>query len=419
MNVDGKALRKQTALDSAREQAAQYEHRRALRALLQQPLLTADGTFAEEFALVRRHAEKLRDWLLANTGWGLHVTSELARLRKTPTDLDDATFGAEETRTRLSFSRRRYAVLCLALAALERSDRQTTLTILADSIVTACQAEPCFAANGITFDLSDQNQRRDLVAVVRFILDHQVIRRVHGDEEQYLQDERNNVLYTVNRPILSAMLCVQRGPSTVSATTFDERIAAISAEIGPDTEEAMNRRIRWRLTRRLLEQPVLYYQDLNDGERTYLDRQRSRILGHISEATGLIPEVRREGIAMLDETGDFTDQKLAENGTDGHLTLLLAEFLAIETRAEGGEGVGYATLRAKTVSLIAEHRRHWRRDVTEPGADHALTEMALRRMEALGLITRFEHGVQPRPAIARYSVGAVTVETEPTLFSAE
>src|SRR6266542_1079175 len=123
MNADGKASRKETPLDSAREQAAQYERRQALRALLQQPLLTADGPFAEEFGLVRRHAEKLRDWLLANTGWGLHVTSELARLRKTPADLADATFGAEEGRTRLAFSRRRYVVLCLALAALERSDR--------------------------------------------------------------------------------------------------------------------------------------------------------------------------------------------------------------------------------------------------------------------------------------------------------
>jgi uncharacterized protein (TIGR02678 family) len=382
-------------------------------------LLTADGPSSEEFGLVRRHAERLRDWLLTNTGWGLHVTSEFARLRKTPADLGDTTFTAEESRTRLPFSRRRYVVLCLALAALERSDRQTTLTILADNIVSACQAEPCFAANGIVFDLSDQNQRRDLVAVVRFILDRQVIRRVHGDEEQYLQDQKNNVLYTVNRPILSAMLCVQRGPSTVSTAILDERIAAICAEIGPDTEEATNRRIRWRLTRGLLEQPVVYYQDLDDAERAYLDRQRSRILGHISEATGLIPEVRREGIAMLDETGDFTDQKLAENGTDGHLTLLLAEFLAVETRAEAGESIGYAALRAKTASLIAEHCRHWRRDVTQPGADHALTEMALSRLEALGLITRFEHGVKSRAAIARYSVGNLTVETDPSLFAPE
>lgn len=418
MNAPEKPLRKETPIDSAREQAAQHERCRALRALLQHPLLTSDGPLADEFGLVRRHTEKLRDWLRTHTGWALHVTSEIARLRKTPGDLSDTTFPAVETRTALAFSRRRYVVLCLALVALERSDRQTTLTILADTIVTACQAEPAFAANGIVFDLSDQNQRRDLVAVIRFIIDRQVLSRIHGDEEQYLRDERNNVLYTVNRPILSAMLCVQRGPSTINAHSLDERITGITAEITPDTEDAANRRIRWHLTRRLLEQPVLYYRDLTDAERTYLDRQRSRVLGQITEATGLIPEVRREGIAMLDESGDFTDLKLAEEGTDGHLTLLLAEFLATEARDEGGEVIGYAALRAKTAKLIGEHKTHWRRDVTEPGADHALTEMALRRLEALRLITRFDHGVLPRPAIARYSVGAVTVENEPALFSA-
>lgn len=418
MNAPDRLPRKETPIDSAREQAALHERRRALRALLQRPLLTADGPFADEFGLVRKHAEKLREWLTTHTGWALHVTSEIARLRKTPADLSDATFAAIEDRTSMNFSRRRYVLLCLALVALERSDRQTTLTILADGIVTACQAEPVFAANGIVFDLSDQIQRRDLVAVIRFIIDRQVLSRIHGDEEQYLRDERNNVLYTVNRPILNAMLCVQRGPSTISAHSLDDRLGGITAEIAPDTEEAANRRIRWQLNRRLLEQPVLYYRDLTDAERTYLDRQRSRVLGQITDATGLIPEVRREGIAMLDESGDFTDCKLAEEGTDGHLTLLLAEFLATESREEGGEVIGYAALRAKTAELIGEHRKHWRRDVTEPGADHALTEMAIRRLEALRLITRFDHGVLPRPAIARYSVGTVTMENEPALFSA-
>ncbi len=409
-------ITKETDLDCARTQAAKHERRRALRALLQQPLLIADGPFCQEFALVRRHTEELRAWLTANTGWTLHVTSEFARLRKTPAHFDDVTFPAVESRAQITFSRRRYVILCLALAALERSDRQTTLAILADSIVTACQSDSCFAANGILFNLSEADQRRDLVAVIRFILAHQVLRRVHGDEEQYLRDERNNVLYSVNRPILGVMLSLQRGPSTVTATKLDEQIRLISEEIGPETEEANNRRIRWRLIRRLLEQPVVYYADLTQTEHTYLDRQRGRILSAISEATGLVPEIRREGIAMLDETGELTDVKIAEEGTDGHLTLLLAEYLALETKEERNGRIGYSALRAKTAALIADHRRHWRRDVSEPNAEYSLVEMALRRLEALQLITRFEDGVVPRPAIARYAIGTVEVANDPELL---
>jgi uncharacterized protein (TIGR02678 family) len=83
-----------------------------------------------------------------------------------------------------------------------------------------------------------------------------------------------------------------------------------------------------RLFRQLLDDPVLYYEELTDGEREYLDRQRGSILKEIETATGLVREVRAEGIAMTDPTGTLSDYGLPEEGTDGHLTLLLATFLA-------------------------------------------------------------------------------------------
>jgi len=136
------------------------------------------------------------------------------------------------------------------------------------------------------------------------------------------------VLYNVNRPLLTAMLSVRRGPSTIAATEFEERLASIVEEPIPDTEDAQNRQIRVRLVRSLLDNPVLYYESLGERERAYLDRQRGFILRHIADATGLIPEVRAEGIAMVDDRGDMTDLALPEEGTEGHLTLLLAEYLA-------------------------------------------------------------------------------------------
>jgi Protein of unknown function (DUF2398). len=56
------------------------------------------------------------------------------------------------------------------------------------------------------------------------------------------------------------------------------------------------------LTRRLLDDPVVYYDELAEGERAYLIAQRHNITGRISEATGLLPELRAEGIAMVDPT---------------------------------------------------------------------------------------------------------------------
>ena len=62
--------------------------------------------------------------------------------------------------------------------------------------------------------------------------------------------------------------------------------------------EARNRRLRSRLTRRLLDDPIVYNDELSEAERAYLTSQRAFLLAQIEEATGLVPEVRREGIAL-------------------------------------------------------------------------------------------------------------------------
>jgi len=89
-----------------------------------------------------------------------------------------------------------------------------------------------------------------------------------------------------------------------------------------------NQHLRQRLTRRLLDEPVLYYDELTEAELAYLTGQRGAITARITELTGLIAEVRAEGIAMVDPHDDLTDVRMPDTGTDGHVTLLLAEFLA-------------------------------------------------------------------------------------------
>ena len=94
-------------LTSRLDQATEQERQRALRTLLQRPLLTAEGPYAAEFGLVRRHAAWLRDWLAQHPHWGLRVDSELARLRKTPGDLTDGTRPARDEKQEATFTRRR------------------------------------------------------------------------------------------------------------------------------------------------------------------------------------------------------------------------------------------------------------------------------------------------------------------------
>ncbi len=99
--------------------------RAALRALLKRPLLTVESD-PDALVLVRLHQSELRDWLSRETGWRLQVDAETARLFKTAPTLDDGTHPARG-KAGEPFGRRRYVVLCLALAVLERADAQTTL----------------------------------------------------------------------------------------------------------------------------------------------------------------------------------------------------------------------------------------------------------------------------------------------------
>ncbi|MEX2672855.1 MAG: TIGR02678 family protein [Phycisphaeraceae bacterium] len=384
-----------------------HERQQALRALLSRPLITA-SRHPEALTLIRRHAEWLREWLARNVQWRLYVDSEVARLRKRPADRDDATRPGIDPHSRVPFTRRRYVMFCLVLAALERAERQTVLGHIARDVMDFAESDPALAEAGVELDLNRHEQRRDLVQVIRLLDDLGVLVRIDGEEEQYVAD-KGDVLYTIHRVALSSLINVSRGPSTIEEAYLLDRIDAMLNEAIPDSDDARNRRIRAALTARMLDDPVIYYDELSEAERAYLTTQRPHILREVEEATGLVPEVRREGIALADTNGDATDLGMPEEGTAGHLTLLLAEWLAGQAQDAAGKSsalVGIAAVRDQTARLIQTYGLYWRKDARVPGAEVALTEQTLDRLEALRLVRRTEDGVIVRPAIGRYALDA-------------
>ena len=377
----------------------QAQRRAALRSLLARPLLVAD-TDGETLVLVRRHLAELREWLNRETGWRLFADSETARLFKTATVLSDATHPARG-HNREPFGRRRYVTLCLALSVLARADTQTTLGSLADDVLTAA-ADPGLVAAGFTLTLDSRADRSDLVAVVRLLLGWGVLNRVAGDEDAYLSSG-TDVLYDVHRPVLGVLLSGTRGPSTITAGAFSGRLAELTAEPVAESDELRNQALRRRLTRRLLEDPVVYYDELDEDERAYLLSQRHAITRRIEEATGLTPEMRAEGVAMVDPEDELTDVRMPEQRTDGHVTLLVAEYLARRERATSDDLRGFLRLAA------AQHAAYWRKGVTEPGAERELLAIALEKLSALHLVQVDGHVIHSLPAIARFALAEPTV----------
>jgi uncharacterized protein (TIGR02678 family) len=386
----------------------QDEQQRALRALLARPMLPHTDP---AYPLVRKHAESLRQWLNRETGWALIVEDEFVRLRKRVTDHSDTTRPARLSKPTGSppFSRRRYALTCLALAELERGEQQTTLGRLGEAIRQAA-ADPDLQNLGLRFTLVERSERRDLVAVVRLLLELGVLNRVTGDEEAFVHTQQKDVLYDVNRRLLSALLVTSRGPSLVASETADssdrlsQRIAAVTETFVPDTADARNTAMRRNLTARLLDDPVLYWDELDTEELAYLTSQRPHIARRIHEAVGLTAEVRQEGMAMVDPSGDLSDARLPSEGTEGHATLLLADYLSQQRRA-----LPLDTLYAQMRHWIDEYRRYWKKAVHEKGAEVELCFQALLRLQALRLVEIDNEQVQPLPAIGRHALGVTRI----------
>ncbi|GAA3676716.1 hypothetical protein GCM10022267_74510 [Lentzea roselyniae] len=373
------------------------DRRKAARALLRRPLLRASRN-SDEYRLVRKHETELRAWFDLNTGWRLVVDSEVARLVKVAAAVRDPSHPARDTRSKLPFTRRRYVLTCLALASLERADAQITLGRLAEQVVMGA-ADPGLATE---FTLTGREERADLVAVVRLLLELGVLSKVAGEEDAFVR-ATGDVLYDVERRVLATMLATRRGPSTME----EMDLAALTEDVVPDSDDLRNRAIRHRLTRQLLDEPVLYYDELTEEELAYLTRQRAALTRQVADLTGLIPEVRAEGIAMIDPVDDLTDVRMPESGTEGHVTLLVAEYLA----AQCDEPVAVGVLHDRVRMLANEHRSYWRRNATEPGAEIELVEQALDRLSALHLIHRTPDEVRARPALARYALAEPTITT--------
>jgi uncharacterized protein (TIGR02678 family) len=386
------------------------EFRACVRALLMTPLMSPAD---EDFAAVRRQAEALREWFSRETGWILQVEREGARLYKRPGSLTDGLRGLP------GYDRRRYVLLCLACAVLERADPQITLRLLGERLLELA-AEP---ALDFTFTLEAQHERRELVSVCRTLLSLGVLHRVAGDEETFVQagGDQADALYDVQRRMLAGMLAAVRGPSTwtpeEAPVTLEARLRAMVDDHVADSEEGRRTALRHQLARRLLDDPVVYVETLDPEARAYFFNQRGTMAARLCDAAGLVAEQRAEGLALVDEGGLLTDVAMPAEGTDAHVTLLVAEHLAADKRRLRKDGADTAQAPVMREHDIADflheakgkYGRYWRKSAREPGAERELAAIAIDRLEKLQLAVRKAGAVHPLPALARFALGEAEI----------
>lgn len=386
----------------------QDEFRRALRALLMTPLMSPEH---EDYAAVRRQAERVRDWFARETGWPVYVDREGARLFKRPADLSDDTRGLP------GYDRYRYVLLCLCCAVLERADPQITLKVLGERVMQLA-TDPALASHGYEFTLRTAVERRALVAVCKTLLEQGVLRRVAGDEENFVHESgwtQSDALYDVQRRLLAGVLVAVRGPSTWRAeeapADFESRLRSLIAEHVPDSDQGRRDAQRHHLARRLLDDPVIYTSSLSEEAQAYFINQRGPMASRLCDAVGLAAEQRAEGLALTDESGQLTDVAMPAEGTEAHATLLVAEFLAQRLRSLSSAVTTLDAIASHLRSASEQYGKYWRKSARAPGAEKELAGVAIDRLRKLQLVAVEEDRVSPLPAIARFALGQADIRT--------
>lgn len=391
-----------SVLQTRMQQNAAEERSRAIRALLATPLLTADAD-PVGFDAVRAHADHLRQWFDDTCGWTLHVETRrgYARLVKVSPDPDMTRPARRRRSGQAPFDRRRYVMVCLLAAELARPGAMTTIGLLAERVRTATATESAIA----TFDTANRNERSAFVDAIKLLEHYGVMQAVDGLSDAYVDSPDAKVLYQVDEARLVRLLAAPTPPSRLGD---EPDVAGLVCEPrygeAPDDDEAApaeqrNRWLRHSITRRVLDDPVVYLQDLTAAQHGYLESiSGRRVIRDAVAAAGMVLEERAEGLLAVDPDALATDTRFpADNSHVKHAALLLLDLLT----AAGGPVDGDAVVR-RVDALLTQHPQ-WGRAYQSEGGAARLADDALATLEAFGLARRAQGQVSALPAGWRYS----------------
>ena len=283
------------------------ELQRAARLLLRRPLVTSKDP--EAFALVRRWEQVLGNEFSQKFGYRLDVSRTSARLLRRPASLSSHR-GARFPNGR-PMSRWGYVYFALVLAALEQPGRQVLASELLDRIEQRARGD-----EHLSLDSREYAQRKGFSDAVKYLGYLGVLTVRDGDVDSIVDD--GQVLFDIDRD--AAAMCLVASPSILrEVTTVDDFIAAPTG--GSTAVRSTN--ARQRLNRRLIDQPVVSVDDLDDDEYQLAWRNRRREADNITRLTGCDVELRAEGMALIDVTVEpVSGERFPGNDSVAHASLL-------------------------------------------------------------------------------------------------
>jgi uncharacterized protein (TIGR02678 family) len=379
------------------------ELRAAARALLAEPLAERSNP---ALPLIRKHRKELARWFADELGYRLDATRPaVARLAKLPGPGHRPR--GLKTRNGRPFDGRRYALTCLVMASAESAGDYTTLQRLFDDVGIRASA-----IEGLGWDGRMAADRRLFIQAVQALQDLGVFEKADGDEERFARGEiGGDALYRIDRDRLSLL------PTTAQPPSLAGGPEEVAVEPYPDTEQGRVLRRRHRVTRALVEEPVLYRSDLTDDDIEYLRSQRSRLERLLADRFGLTLEVRAEGWVTVDDTGELSDLRWPDYGAAETTALRLCDELRARRLRHDPEVWPDAEVTAFVRDLAEEYAGYWKKGAGDDAGAQRLAGEAVAILVAARVATRqadARPGLRALPAAARYAASE-PVRPAPTL----
>lgn len=394
---------------------------RGIRLMLGSPLVS-ERAAPESFDLVRRRREPIKRWFEYYCGWSFVVEPRLgyARLAKVRAAADASRPARRSRSGRAPFDRRRYVLLCVTSAEL-LSVPVTTVGLLADRVSRACATDEALAG----FDTAKRGERMAFVDVLRLLESFGALEVVDGATEAFVDSAEAKVLYRVDATLIMRLLVAPIGLSQLAVpleevpTRFDELLDALARErrygsaadrdehsAVPISPTQRNLWLRHSIFRRLVDDPVLYLDELTHEQRGYLASPTGRqLLRQAAELGGFLLEERAEGVLLVDPDGLATDSRFPDDANNTKVAALLL--------LDGMDGaVSVEQLRVAAAGLLERFPRWAKGYRGEDGTAQLVTD-ALGVLTGFGLVRVTDGLVHPLPAAARYAVGSTrTHDTE-------
>jgi uncharacterized protein (TIGR02678 family) len=392
---------------------------RGIRQLLATPLV-AEHRLPEMFDLIRRRREPIRQWFDYYCGWTLTVEPRLgyARLIKVNAATDASRPARRLRPGHAPFDRRRYVLLCVAAAELLTLP-VTTIGALAAQVAAATEADPVVER----LDTTNRQERMAFVDALRLLESFGALAVVDGASEAFVDSPAATVRYRVDPTLLLRLPAAPVGPAQLGVPVeevplrFEDLLAEISREhrhgVATGRHEdtsgiSESQRAKWvrhSVFRRVLDDPVVYLDDLTDEERLFVTSIAGRkLLRRAAEEGGFVLEERAEGLLLVDTDGIASDAWFPDDASPSTVAaLLLLDELSGPTAPVG--------LTSAAAGLLARFPR-WAKTYPGSAGPQRLAADAVATLLGFGLVRAGADGVvTPLPAAARYAAPPPSVPT--------